>query len=173
MRVFASDDQTMQETASGFRVEIPPMRRVSAIIFGILFIAFSIVWEYFYSEGAGRSKALIGLAVTLFLMMGGLWVLFKEFFDIGLIELDGFDLRVSDTVFGYKRIQHFDITLMQNVRVGASNYWQGSTYVMSEGRIQFEYNSKMTSIGGNVNEDEAFRIVEGIRRQLTPEKIGR
>lgn len=163
----------MQETASGFRVEIPPMRRVSAIIFVVLFIAFSIVWEYFYSEGAGRSKALIGLAVTLFLVMGGLWILFNELFDIGLIELDGFELRVSDTVFGYKRIQHFDITLMQNLRVGASSYWQGSTYVMSEGRIQFEYNSKMTSIGGNVDEDEAFRIVDGIRRQLTPEKIGR
>jgi len=161
----------MQDTANGFRVDIPPMGRVSAIIFAILFIAFSIVCEYFYTEGARRGKVLIGLAATLFLAMGGMWVLFNEFFDIGLIELDGFDLRVSDTVFGYKRIQHFDITLMQNVRVGASSYWQGNTYVMSQGRIQFEYNSKMFSIGGNVDEGEAFRIVDGIRKQLTPEKI--
>jgi hypothetical protein len=164
LKGLASEDQTMQETANGFRVEIPPMRRVSAITFAILFLAFSIVWEYFYSEGAGKSKALIGLAVTLFSAMGGMWVLFNELFGIGLIELDGFDLKVSDTVFGYKRIQHFDITLMQNVRVGASSYWQGNTYVMSEGRIQFEYNSKMISIGGNVDEGEAFRIVDGIRR---------
>ena len=115
----------------------------------------------------------MGLAVTLFLAVGGMWALFNELFDVGLIELNGADLRVSNSVFGYKRIQHFDITLMQNLRVGASGYREGGTYVMSEGKIHFDYNSKMISIGGNVDEEEAFRIVDGIRKNLTPERIRR
>jgi hypothetical protein len=41
---------------------------------------------------------------------------------------------------------------------------------MSDGRIQFDYRAAMVSIGGNVEEDEAFRIVEGIRAGM--EKVG-
>lgn len=84
-------------------------------------------------------------------------------------------MKVCDNLFGFNRTRTFAITMMENLRVGASRYWQGNTYVMSDGRIQFDYNSRMVSIGGNVAEAEAeaFRVVGSIRSQITPEKIGR
>ena len=99
--------------------------------------------------------------------------LIQEMCGTETIELDSSNLQVWDRILGIGRARTFDITLMQNVRIGASAYWQGSTYVMSSGRIQFDYEGKMLSIGGNVNEDEAFRIVDAIRAQRTPENIRR
>jgi len=43
---------------------------------------------------------------------------------------------------------------------------------MSEGRIQFDYEGSMVSIAGNVSDEEAFQIVDAIRRQRTPQNIG-
>lgn len=43
---------------------------------------------------------------------------------------------------------------------------------MSNGR-HFEYNNRMVSIGGTVDEDEAFDIMRRVRKQMTPEKIGK
>ena len=106
------------------------------------------------------------------MMLFGIFVLVNEIFGTEIIELNGSSLQVCDTVFGFRRRRNFDITLIQNLRMGASTYWQGNTYVMSEGRIQFDYEGSMVSIGGNVSEEEAFQIVDGIRRQRTPQNIG-
>lgn len=45
--------------------------------------------------------------------------------------------------------------------------------MMSNGRIHFESNDRTVSIGGTVDEDEAFDIIHRIRKQITPEKIGK
>lgn len=36
---------------------------------------------------------------------------------------------------------------------------------MSDGRIQFEYRGQMKSVGKNVSDDDAFAIVERIKRE--------
>ena len=81
-------------------------------------------------------------------------------------------LTVSEITFGFKINRNFDVILMKNLIMGAADFWQGNTYVMSNGRIHFEYNGRMVSIGGTVDEDEALEIVDRIRKQVTPEKVG-
>lgn len=98
-------------------------------------------------------------------------VLGKEMFGTEVIEWDGSVLCVSDRLFGFSRNREFDIGLMRNVRFGSSTYRQGDTYVISQGRIQFDYGGKMISMGGNVGENEAFAIVERIRGQQMREKV--
>jgi len=102
-----------------------------------------------------------------------LFTLADELFGKGSIVLDGFMLTVTETTLGFKITRRFDITLMKNITIGASSYWQGSTYVMSEGCIHFEHEGRMVSIGGTIDQDEAFDVIGRIRkRQITPEKIG-
>jgi len=164
----------MQETSNGFRVEIPPKRRKLAVIFAL---------------GGALFTGMIGMrllnraidSIQLFVMITGcflgsavsVFVLIGELFDKESIELDGFMLIVTEIVFGIKMTRRFDITLMKNITMGAANYWQGTTYVMSNGRIHFDYNNRMVSIGGTVDEDEAFDIMHRIRKQMMPEKIGK
>ena len=122
------------------------------------------------SEGG---SALFALAVTLIMVISGCRGLLVEWFAKEILELDNAHLYITDRVSGLGARRVFDITLMKNLRVGGSTYWRGGTYVMSDGRLQFDYEGKMISIGGNVDEDEAFAIVQAIRNQLTTEKISR
>lgn len=113
----------------------------------------------------------MGVAFSTLLALFGLILLFNELWGTELIELDGYLLKVSEIQWGIKTSRRFDITMISHMRVGAANYWAGTTYVMSEGRIQFEYEKKMISIGGTVGENEAFDIVERIvNKQATPEQ---
>jgi hypothetical protein len=61
--------------------------------------------------------------------------------------------------------------MMKCLTVGAASYWRRGTYVMSSGRIQFEYKGRVVSIGGTIDEDEAFEIVHRIQRRITPQAI--
>jgi len=117
--------------------------------------------------------ALLGTAMALVGTLIGVWSTLNELFGTEIIELSNATFNVYDRVFAFKRRRTFDVTLMENLLVGASSYWQGSAFLMSESRIQFDYRNRMVSIGGNVNEDEGFRIVERIRKQMTPEEIQR
>ncbi len=163
----------MEQTPNGFRAEVPPKRRISATAFFAFFISFSGVVGYFLMRRSDGAPALFALVVALTLVISGGCGLFAEWFGKEFIELDNARLYVSDRIFGLGARRAFDISLMKDLRFGASEYWQGGTYVMSPGRIQFEYEGKMISIGGNVDEDEAFAIVQAIRNQLTTEKISR
>lgn len=162
----------MQETAHGFRAEIPAKRRKTAVIFAGIFTAFSAAFGGLYVQRSTDEYKVLFVVIALFMTLSGIFVLLSEIFGTEIIELNGSSLHVCDSVLGFRRRRNFDITLMQNLRMGSSSYWQGNTYVMSEGRIQFDYEGSMVSIGGNVSEEEAFQIVDGIRRQRTPQNIG-
>lgn len=150
------------------------MRRKSAIAFLVGFLAFAAIAGYVVVKRSHEFlPAAYGTFVSLLLLAAGVFGLLTEVFGTEVIELEGFTLSVSDKVFGFDRLRTFEITLMKNVRFGSSTYWQGSTYVMSNGRIQFDYEGKTISIGGNASEDEVFAIMAGIRRQLTFENLPR
>lgn len=161
----------MQETAKGFRAEIPPMRRKKAIGLLAIAIPFSAIGGYAVLRGAEGVSAALDVFIILVLIGAEGLVLGKEIFGTEVIEWDGSVLRVSNRLFGCSRNREFDIGLMRNVRYGSSEYREGNTYVISDGRIQFDYRGKMISIGGNVNEDQAFAIVERIRNQQAQEQI--
>lgn len=135
----------LQETAKGFRTEIPPMRRPVAIFFYLLFIAFSCTVGFIFVSRSEGWRTGYGLLVTLSLACFGIYGSLQELFGVEVIEWDGQLLRVQDKVSGFNRKREFDIDLMKNLRFGSSTYWQGNTYVMSSGRIQFEYRSKMVT----------------------------
>jgi len=163
----------LQETPDGFRAEIQPMRRRSAIVFAVAFAAFgAFAWYLSLERAMDTKQALYGAFISLFLVVAGVLSLVSEVFGNEIIELNGYVLKVYELRFGFRTSRSFDITMIKNLRVGASSYWQGNTYVMANGRIQFDYDSRMRSIGGNVSDDEAFAIVNRIRAQITPEKIG-
>ena len=162
----------MQETALGFRAEIPAKRRKTAVIFAGIFAAFSGGFGVLYAQRSADEYKLLFVLIPLFMTLFGIFVLVNEIFGTETIELNGSSLQVWDSVFGFRRRRNFDITLIQNLRMGSSTYWQGNTYVMSEGRIQFDYEGSMVSIGGNVSDEEAFKIVDSIRSQRTPQNIG-
>jgi hypothetical protein len=164
----------MQETPNGFCVEIPPKRRKLALIFYLAAAgAFGTAGMYFLNQATESSQLLVPACVIWFALLGIIFGVAVELFGRETIELDGFMLTVAEIKFGFTPRRRFDITLMRNLTVGSANFWQGDTYVMSDGRIHFEYNSRMVSIGGTIDENEAFDIVHRIRRQLTAENIGR
>ena len=136
----------------------------------MLTTAFAVAGGLFAARSTDLGR-ILGVGFALFGTVIGLLFLGDEIVGSQVIELDGSALKVCDTVLGIKRNRTFDITMMKYLRVGASAYWRGGTYVMSEGRIQFEYRNAMVSIGGNADEDEAFRIVEHIRSRIAPAKI--
>jgi hypothetical protein len=163
----------MQETHNGFRVQIPPKRRKLALVFYSIAASLigTAVW-YSLKDPTDSIHLLVLILVISFTFLGIVFGVAVELFGRETIELDGFLLTVSETTFGFKPKRRFDITLMRNLTVGSANFWQGDTYVMSDGRIHFEYNSRMVSIGGMIDENEAFDIVHRIRKQLTAEKVG-
>lgn len=164
----------MRETPNGFRVEIPPMRRKRALILYLVVAGMvGAVGAHSLNQATDSMQRLVPVCVILFVFLGCIFGSVVELFGRQAIELDGFMLTVAEITFGFTPKRRFDITLIQNLSVGSANFWQGNTYVMSDGRIHFEYKSRMVSIGGMIDENEAFDIVHRIRKQLTQEKIGR
>ncbi len=164
----------MEETENGFRVEIPPQRRPATIVFYAAFIALAAFCGYrTFQRLASDSKLLLATFIAEALVLFGVLGLLGELYGSEVIELDEFLVNVSDRLFGFKRNRSFDVTLMQNLRVGSSSYWQGSTYVMSSGKIQFEYRSRTVIIGGEIGDEEACQIVDRIRNQVSVERIPR
>jgi hypothetical protein len=162
--------EKMQETSNGFRVQIPPKRRKSAVVFILVVSVFvGAVGTYFIARADELTKLLFPLAICVLFIGIAVLTLIGELFGKEAIELDGFMLIVTEITFGFKFTRRFDVTLMKNLIMGAANYWQGDTYVMSNGRIHFEYNARMVSIGGTIDEGEAFKIIGRIRKQLTVE----
>ncbi len=166
--------EPIRETPNGFRVEIPPRRRKLALILylGVAGV-FGAVGRHFLNQATGSEQLLVPACVISFAFVGIIYGAAMELFGRELIELDGFMLTVAEITFGFTPKRRFDITLMRNLTVGSANFWQGDTYVMSDGRIHFEYKSRMVSVGGMIDENEAFDIVNRIRRQLAAEKIER
>jgi hypothetical protein len=165
--------EQMQKTSNGFRVEIPPKRRKLAVIVVLGVAIFTgAVGVSFLNRAAASIQSLFPIGVCVLTIAVSVFTLIGELFGKEGIELDGCMLIVTEIIFGFKITRRFDITLVKNLTVGAANYWQGTTYVMSNGGVHFEYRERMVSIGGTVDEDEAFAIVDGIRKQITPEKIG-
>jgi len=164
----------MQETPNGFRAEIPPKRRKAAMVFVTGAIVFVVsVGRSVVNRATDSSQMFFPAAACTMIIGVSLFTLADELFGKGSIVLDGFMLTVTETTLGFKITRRFDITLMKNITIGASSYWQGSTYVMSEGCIHFEHEGRMVSIGGTIDQDEAFDVIGRIRkRQITPEKIG-
>lgn len=109
----------LQETANGFRAELPPMRRKRAIAFLAVFISFSASCVFF---AAKRSE---GWSVAYFILLGlilvgfGFASLFGELFGTEVIEWNSCVLRVLDRTFGFSRKREFDVTLMENLRFGS------------------------------------------------------
>jgi hypothetical protein len=162
----------MQETSNGFRVEVPPRRRASAIVFSLVFIGlFALIGHIVVERLPSAPRIIFGVLVTVFGVICGVLLLASELWGTETIELDGSHLSVIDKIFVFTRTRIFDITLMKFLRLGASSYWQGSTHVMSEGRIQFEYQNAVVSMGGNITEEEAFGIVNRIHHQISAGQI--
>jgi hypothetical protein len=159
------------EAPNGFKVEIPAKCRTSAIVFSLGFALFAALWGYFFVRQGSNTNTRIGASFSTALALFALLQLYSELWGRELIELDGCLLKVSEIWWGFKTSRRFDITMISHMRVGAANYWVGTTYVLSEGRIQFEYEGKMVSIGGTVGENEAFDIVERVlQKQATPDQ---
>lgn len=164
----------MRETLNGFRVEIPPKRRKLAVIFALdVAVLVGTIGIYLPNRQNYSTQVLFTITICLLIVAVSVFTLIGELFGKESIELDGFTLIVTEVIFGIKVTRRFEITLMKNITMGAASYWQGSTYVMSNGRIHFEYNDRTVSIGGTVDEDEAFDMIHRIRKQITPEKIGK
>jgi len=164
----------MRETPNGFRVEIPPMRRKRALILCLVVAGVvGAVGMHSLNQTTDSRQRLVSVCVMSFVFLGSIFGAAVELFGREVIELDGFMLTVAEIAFGLTPKRRFDITLMRNLTVGSANFWQGDTYMMSNGRIHFEYKSRTVSIGGTIAENEAFDIVQRIRKQLTAEKVGR
>ncbi len=140
-----------------------PPRRARVVLFQCLGLCFlGVVWRFGLYRQELNFKFVYLLGVWTVILCAVIYSLVRELSRTETITLNTRELTVVTDLLGWEKSRVFDLQPLESVALLPEGYWQGTTYIVSDGKIRFKYLGKDVEIGAGLSHSDAedlfFRI---------------